>query len=71
MAQVRLQHIGSSLSDTAGAFDTAEVVEVPLGSWLPEQFVVGSTFYSEKDQKQGKKSKEVRGLPSRSSSTSS
>ena len=50
MAQVRLKHTGTGVDQIAGAFESADVVEVPLGSWLPEEFVVGNTFYSEKDQ---------------------
>ena len=61
MAQVRLQHLGTGVDAIAGAFESAEIVEVPLGSWLPEEFVVGNTFYSEKDQHKGN-IKEIPGL---------
>ncbi len=61
MAQVRLKHMGTGVDRIAGAFESAEVVEVPLGSWLPEEFVVGNTFYSEKDQLKGS-DKDVQGL---------
>lgn len=66
MAQVRLQHLGTGVDPIAGAFESADIVEVPLGSWLPEEFVVGSTFYSEKDQLKGSL-KDIPGLKKRSS----
>ena len=64
MAQVRLKHVGTGIDRLAGAFESAEVVEVPLGSWLPEEFVTGSTFYSEEDRLKGP-SKDIRGLQKR------
>lgn len=65
MAQVRLKYIGTSFDSVLGAFESAEVVEVPLGSWLPEEFVVGNTFYSRKDQLKGN-TKDNQGLQKRS-----
>lgn len=50
MAQVRLKHLGTAVDRLEGAYESAEVLEVPLGSWLPEEFVSGSTFYSDEDQ---------------------
>ena len=64
MAQVRLQHMGTGVDRIAGAFESAEVVEVPLGSWLPEEFVVGDTFYSERDKLDGP-TKDMQGLQKR------
>ena len=64
MAQVRLKHLGTGVDRIAGAFESAEVVEVPLGSWLPEEFVVGDTFYSERDKLEGPR-KDVQGLQKR------
>ena len=64
MAQVRLKHTGTGIGRSAGTFESAEVVEVPFGSWLPEQFVVGNTFYSEEDRLKGP-TKDIRGLQTR------
>ena len=64
MAQVRLKHVGTGIDRITGAFDSAEIVEVPLGSWLPKEFVSGSTFYSEKDQLDEPRNN-IQGLPSR------
>jgi hypothetical protein len=50
MAQVQLQHIGSYSGAGGSLQETAEVVAVPLGSWLPAEFVSGPTFYSEQDE---------------------
>lgn len=52
MAQVRLQHLKRRTGVGISNEETARVVEVPLGSWLPPEFVSGSTFYSEKDKMQ-------------------
>ena len=67
MAQVLLKHLGTGVDRIAGAFVSAEVVEVPLGSWLPEEFVVGNTFYSEKDKLKGP-NQDNQGLQKRKSS---
>ena len=64
MAQVRLKHVGTGVDRIAGAFESAEVVEVPLGSWLPKEFVVGDTFYSERDKLDGP-AKDIQGLQKR------
>ncbi len=49
-AQIRLKHLNTSVQGLAGQLAIAEAVEVPLGSWLPEEFVDKNTFYSENDQ---------------------
>lgn len=67
MAQVRLKHIGTGVDRLAGAFESAEIVEVPLGSWLPEEFVVGSTFYSDQDRLKGP-TKDNQGIQKRNDS---
>ena len=64
MAQVRLKHMGTGVDRIAGAFESADVVEVPLGSWLPEEFVFGDTFYSERDKLDGP-TKDIQGLQKR------
>ncbi|WP_411846524.1 hypothetical protein AAFN60_02600 [Roseibacillus persicicus] len=64
MAQVRLSHLGTAVDGIHGAYESAEVTEVPLGSWLPEEFVSGNTFYSEKDQMKGP-TNDLQGLPKR------
>ncbi|MGJ8725026.1 MAG: hypothetical protein ACSHYB_10755 [Roseibacillus sp.] len=64
MAQVRLKHMGTGVDRLAGAFESADVIEVPLGSWLPEEFVVGDTFYSERDKLDGSP-KDLQGLQKR------
>lgn len=50
MVQVRLQHLGTRSGSGIYIEETAQVTEVPFGSWLPPDFVKGSTFYSEKDK---------------------
>lgn len=64
MAQVRLKHMGTGIDRIEGAFESAEVVEVPLGSWLPKEFVVGNTFYSDRDLLNGP-TKDIQGLQKR------
>ncbi|MBK1832513.1 hypothetical protein [Roseibacillus ishigakijimensis] len=64
MAQVRLKHSGMGINAAEGSYDSAEVVEVPLGSWLPEEYVVGDTIYSAKDKLKPSKENN-QGLPDR------
>ena len=61
MAQVRVEYVGVGLDSEAGSFKSASITEVPLGSWLPKEFVQGNTFYHERDQIKGS-TKEIRGL---------
>lgn len=53
MAQVRIKHDGTGIDPLIGSFESAEITEVPLGSWLPEEFVIGNTFYSEEGYLKG------------------
>lgn len=50
MAQVTLKHLRSISGKGADLLESAEVFQVPLGSWLPKEFVGGNTFYSERDR---------------------
>lgn len=50
MAQVTLKHLRSISGKGADLLESAEVYQVPLGSWLPKEFVNGNTFYSERDR---------------------
>lgn len=50
MVQVRLRHLGTRSGSGIYIEETAKIQEVVHGSWLPPEFVSGSTFYSEKDK---------------------
>lgn len=52
MVQVEASHQGLIFAGDAGSFESAEVKEVPLGSWLPAEFEFENTFYTEKDAHQ-------------------
>ncbi|MEM9079830.1 MAG: hypothetical protein AAGC74_03965 [Verrucomicrobiota bacterium] len=50
MGQIMVRHLGLSIGDEDGAFDSVEITEVPLASWLPEEFESQNTFYSESER---------------------
>ena len=62
MAQISLQHLRSLSTQATGGLVSAEVVSVPLGSWLPEEFVDGNTFYPDRNRVKESSVREIQGL---------
>lgn len=61
MAQVVIQFQATAHDPNHGIFQSAQVMEVPLASWLPEEFELANTFYSDAERFDGEV-KPVRGL---------